>query len=35
VQSALQFGASENRAEAEAEVQRVTRVVRDSTCGKQ
>jgi hypothetical protein len=34
VQSALQFGASENRAEAEAEVQRVTRVVRDSTCGK-
>jgi hypothetical protein len=35
VQSALQFGASENRAEAEAEVQRVMRVVRDSTCGKQ
>jgi hypothetical protein len=35
VQSALQFGAPETRAEAEAEVQRVTRVVRDSTCGKQ
>lgn len=35
VQSALQFGAPENRAEAEAEVQRVMRVVRDSTCGKQ
>ena len=35
VQSALQFGAPENRAEAEAEVQRVTRVVRDSTCGRQ
>ena len=35
VQSSLQFGASENRAEAEAEVQRVMRVVRDSTCGKQ
>ena len=35
VQSALQFGAPDNRAEAEAEVQRVTRVVRDSTCGKQ
>jgi hypothetical protein len=34
VQSALQFGAPENRAEAEAEVQRVMRVVRDSTCGK-
>ncbi|KQY54856.1 DUF4124 domain-containing protein [Lysobacter sp. Root494] len=35
VQSALQFGAPENRAEADAEVQRVMRVVRDSTCGKQ
>lgn len=35
VQSALQFGAPDNRAEAEAEVQRVMRVVRDSTCGKQ
>jgi len=34
-QSALQFGAPENRAEAEAEVQRLTRVVRDSTCGRQ
>lgn len=34
-QSALSFGASENRALAEAEVQRLTRVVRDSTCGKQ
>jgi hypothetical protein len=35
VQSALQFGASENRAEAETELQRVMRVVRDSTCGRQ
>lgn len=35
VQSSLQFGAGENRAGAEAEVQRVMRIVRDSTCGKQ
>lgn len=34
-ESALRFGASENRAQAEAEVQRLTWVVRDSTCGKQ
>jgi hypothetical protein len=34
-ESALRFGASEDRAHAEAEVQRVTRVVRESTCGQQ
>lgn len=34
-ESALRFGAFENRAQAEAEVQRLTRVVRDSTCGMQ
>lgn len=34
-ESALQFGAVENRAQAEAEVQRMLRIVRDSTCGMQ
>ena len=34
-ESALRFGASEDRAKAQAEVQRLTRVVRESTCGKQ
>lgn len=34
-ESALRFGVSENRAQAEAEVQRLTWIVRDSTCGKQ
>jgi hypothetical protein len=34
-ESALRFGASEDRAKAEAEMQRLARVVRESTCGKQ
>ncbi|GAB3346733.1 DUF4124 domain-containing protein [Lysobacter tyrosinilyticus] len=34
-ESALRFGASEDRAKAQAEVQRLTRAVRESTCGKQ
>jgi hypothetical protein len=34
-ESAVRFGASEDRAKAEAELQRLTRVVRESTCGKQ
>jgi hypothetical protein len=33
-ESALRFGVSEDRAKAQAEVQRLTRVVRESTCGK-
>lgn len=34
-ESALRFGAFESRAQAEAEVERMTRIVRDSTCGRQ
>ena len=34
-QSALRFGVVEDRAKAEAEVKRITRVVRESTCGQQ
>lgn len=34
-ESALRFGVTEDRAKAEAEVQRLTRVVRDTTCGRQ
>jgi len=34
-ESALRFGAFENRAQAEADVERMTRIVRDSTCGRQ
>jgi len=33
-ESALRFGASEDRAKAEAELRRLARVVRESTCGK-
>ena len=33
-ESALRFGVTEDRAKAEAEVQRLTHIVRDSTCGK-
>lgn len=33
-ESALRFGASEDRAKAEAEQRRLARVVRESTCGK-
>jgi hypothetical protein len=33
-ESALRFGVTEDRAKAEAEVQRLTRIVRDSTCGR-
>ena len=33
-ESALRFGVSEDRAKAQAEVQRLTRVVRETTCGK-
>lgn len=32
-ESALRFGAFENRAQAEADVARMTQIVRDSTCG--
>ena len=34
-ESSLRFGAFENRAQAEADVERMTRIVRDSTCGMQ
>lgn len=34
-ESSLRFGVTEDRAKAEAEVQRLTRVVRESTCGRQ
>lgn len=34
-QSALRFGVSEDQAKATAEVQRLTRVVRETTCGRQ
>lgn len=33
-QSSLNFGVSEDRAKAEAEVRRLTRVVRETTCGR-
>ncbi|QNP39631.1 DUF4124 domain-containing protein [Lysobacter solisilvae (ex Woo and Kim 2020)] len=33
-ESALRYGASEDRAKAEAEVQRLTRVVQETTCGR-
>ena len=33
-ESALRFGVTENRARDEAEVQRLTRIVLESTCGK-
>jgi len=33
-ESAVRFGASEDRAKAEAELRRLARVVRESTCGK-
>jgi hypothetical protein len=33
-ESAVRFGASENRAKAEEELQRLNRVVQESTCGK-
>lgn len=34
-ESALRYGASEDRAKAQAEAQRLTRVLRESTCGRQ